>query len=338
MGKPISLFSGYSQGENRTTNYCLLLLKMLYEENPKFLAEATAKLAGDSEVGSEIGVKFQQQVYKGSSIPDGLILQSAFTIYIETKNWNWFYDGQLEEHLSSLHKSHVGLKILIALCNFEGENRKKFERIRELCEGKYSGSIVFEDVSFEEFLSALKLPHLPKNLDDAIDEFSVYLEEQGLLPSWKRRLDVINCAGLPDDILVGNVYMCPASGGAYSHLRCKYFGMYRGRRIERVASIEAVVDVEGAETAEIKWRNIERPEAALKKLAISKIQERRPGRFPTRVFLLGPTFETDCPKDSGGPMWASKRYFDIKFLKVNGAEELASAIRGMPWSRFEHEE
>ena len=185
MGKPISLFSGYSQGENRTTNYCLLLLKMLYEENPKFLAEAIAKLAGDG-VGNEIGVKFQQQVYKGSSIPDGLILQSAFTIYIETKNWNWFYDAQLEQHLSSLHKSHIGLKILIALANFEGGDRKKFERIRELCEGKYSGSIVFEDVSFEEFLSALKMPHLPKNLDDAIDEFSAYLEEQGLLPSWNR--------------------------------------------------------------------------------------------------------------------------------------------------------
>ena len=27
MGKEISLFSGYSQGENRTTNYCLLVLR-----------------------------------------------------------------------------------------------------------------------------------------------------------------------------------------------------------------------------------------------------------------------------------------------------------------------
>lgn len=39
MGAPITLFSGYSHGENRTTNYCLLVLKMLYEENPKLLGE-----------------------------------------------------------------------------------------------------------------------------------------------------------------------------------------------------------------------------------------------------------------------------------------------------------
>jgi hypothetical protein len=31
MGSDITLFSGYSQKENRTTNYCLLVLKMLYE-------------------------------------------------------------------------------------------------------------------------------------------------------------------------------------------------------------------------------------------------------------------------------------------------------------------
>jgi hypothetical protein len=44
MTRPISLFSGYSQGENRTTNYCLLLLKMLYEENPKSLADGRSPL------------------------------------------------------------------------------------------------------------------------------------------------------------------------------------------------------------------------------------------------------------------------------------------------------
>jgi hypothetical protein len=35
MARAVSLFSGYSQKENRVTNYTLLVLKMLYEENPK---------------------------------------------------------------------------------------------------------------------------------------------------------------------------------------------------------------------------------------------------------------------------------------------------------------
>ncbi len=127
MSKAISLFSGYSQGENRTTNYCLLLLKMLYEENPKFLAEVMTSLFGE-ELGDQIGVRFRQQVRKASAIPDGLVLQSAFTIYIETKNWNWFYDEQLTQHLAALDSEDRGLKVLVALSNFESEEEKEIRQ------------------------------------------------------------------------------------------------------------------------------------------------------------------------------------------------------------------
>ena len=39
MGKDISLFSGYSQKENRLTNYTLLVIKLLYEESPTLYQE-----------------------------------------------------------------------------------------------------------------------------------------------------------------------------------------------------------------------------------------------------------------------------------------------------------
>ncbi|MBK6515728.1 MAG: hypothetical protein IPG04_16920 [Polyangiaceae bacterium] len=42
MGSDITLFSGYSQRENRTTNYCLLVLRMLYEENPSSSEKSSA--------------------------------------------------------------------------------------------------------------------------------------------------------------------------------------------------------------------------------------------------------------------------------------------------------
>ncbi len=306
---------------------------MLYEENPKFLAEVMTTLVGE-ELGGQIGVRFRQQVHKGSSIPDGLVLQSAFTIYIETKNWDWFYDGQLAHHLASLNREDQGLKVLIALSNFESVERENFAKIRDLCASSYKGSIIFKEVSFEDFVLALKLPHLPKNLDDAVAEFRLYLDEQGLLPSWERRLDVVNCAGMPDDVLIGKVYMCPASRGAYSHRRCKYFGMYREKRIERIALIEAVVDVEGTDLAKVRWQNVSRAKEELKKLAITKLHDLRPGVFPTRVFLLGPLYETDCRKDSPGGMYNSKRYFDVDWLQVAGAEQLADRLREIPWSKF----
>jgi hypothetical protein len=334
MSRPISLFSGYSQRENRTTNYCLLLLKMLYEENPKFLAEVMSTLAGE-DLGRRIGVSFAQQEPRGPVIPDGLIRQPAFTIYIETKNWDWFYDEQLEGQLKALKAESPGLKVLIALANFENIDSERFTRVRQLCADQYKGEIVFKEVSFEDFVQALQLPHLPKNLADAVADFRAYLDEQNLLPSWGRQLDVVNCAGIPDDVLVGNVYMCPATGGAYSHQRCKYFGMYRSRRIEKVALIEAVVDVEDLGNATVKWRNVSTSEDALKERAEAKVQQLRPNDFPTRVFLLGPLYDaTDCIKDSPGGMQCSKQYFDVGSLKVDDAERLAQALSGKTWSKL----
>lgn len=76
MGGNITLFSGYNSSENRTTNYCLLVLKALYEDNPKYLEEILITLLGEN-LGDLVGVKFKQQERKGTSVPDGLISQKA---------------------------------------------------------------------------------------------------------------------------------------------------------------------------------------------------------------------------------------------------------------------
>src|SRR6185437_2969755 len=146
MGSDITLFSGYSQKENRTTNYCLLVLKMLYEENPKFLGEVLSNLI-DEELADVVGVLFRQQVKKKTSTPDGLIMQRAFTVYIETKNFDWFYDAQLERHLEALEADGPGAKTLIALGNFEVLADDRFSKIETLCAEKHAGSIYFAAVS-----------------------------------------------------------------------------------------------------------------------------------------------------------------------------------------------
>ena len=336
MSHQITLFSGYSQRENRTTNYCLLILKMLYEENPKFLAEVLTTLVGE-ELGERSGVKFRQQEKKTASIPDGLILQPAFTVYIETKNVDWFYDAQLEKHLAALDQETPGFKVMIALSAFETEEGDRFQKIRALCTNEYKNSIAFERVSFDDFIRALNLHHLPKNLADAVADFRLYLDEQNLLPSWETRLDVVNYEGLPDDVLIENVYMCPAAG-ADNHDRCKYFGMYRRKRVEKIAVIEAVVDVEDDESAALKWRNVTGPQADSIKKARAELQQLtqlRPRQYPLRVFLLGPLHDTDFRKDTPGGMFGSKRYFDVGAFDV---EKLASQLREKTWSQLQAQE
>ncbi|MFO0970103.1 MAG: hypothetical protein U0793_31515 [Gemmataceae bacterium] len=340
MSRPISLFSGYSQRENRTTNYCLLVLKMLYEENPNFLAEALSKLVGE-ELGEKIGVKFQQQEKKSASVPDGLISQVAFTIYIETKNLDWFYDSQLERHLEALNQETTGFKVLIALSAFEVDEGDRFKKIRGLCADKYKNSIAFKTVSFDEFLDAVTISGQPKNLQDALRDFRVYLDEQDLLPSWQDQIDVVNCAGLPVDILEENVYMCPDTGGAYNHARCKFFGMYQKKRVGKVALIEAVVDVEDDQNASLKWSNVATPETEIIKRARAKVQRLRQLRsreYPLRVFLLGPLYDTDFRKDTPRGMFGSKQYFDVGELDPTDAQDLAAKLRGKTWSQVQAQE
>ena len=334
MSKPITLFSGYSQRENRVTNYCLLVLKMLYEENPKYLGEVLSGLVGE-DVSGKIGVDFRQQERKIASIPDGLIVQAPVTVYIETKNFDWFYDAQLEAHLKALATESPGLNLLLALGNFESATATRFTRIQALCREHYSSKVSFAAASFEDFLNALDVQGLPKNLSDAVADLRDFLNEEDLLPSWHRYLDVVNCAGLPEDVLEGGVYMCPATGGAYNHSRCKYFGMYRQKRVERVALIEAIVDVELGVDENLKWSNVDRETKQLCELARKKVTELRPDEGPTRIFILGPLYETNFQKDSPGGMMGSKRYFDISGLQAKTAEQLAEALKGKQWSAFE---
>ena len=334
MSKPISLFSGYSQDENRVTNYCLLILKLLYEENPKYLGEALTTVCGE-QIAGRVGVSFQQQERRKASVPDGLITQPAFAIYIEAKRYDWFYDAQLERHLSALNDEMAGLKVLLAIANFQAMELTRFSNIRSICEAEYRNNIIFRSISFEDFLAAVEIAGLPKNLLDSIAEFRNFLSEQDLLPSWREWLDVVNCAGMPEDVLNGGVYMCPAAPGAYTHGRCQYFGMYCSKRVERVAEIEAVVDVdEQNDTAAVKWANVDLPGADLLQRARERVRELRPAEGPTRVFLLGQLHETDFRKDSFGGMQSSKRYFNVAPLGASDAADLAQKLIGRRWSEF----
>jgi hypothetical protein len=332
MSESISLFSGYNSSENRTTNYCLLVLKTLYEENPKYLGEVMQDLLGE-DLGEVVGVKFRQQEKRKSSVPDGLITQSAFTIYIETKNWDWFYDCQLERHLKELDAEKPGLKVLIALGNFDTSGGDHFDRIRKICAQEYHKTIRFALLSFKELLEACEgLQDLPKNLMDMLADFRQYLTQMNLLSSWERLLDVVNCAQWADEVIAINAYKCPATGGAFKHTRSRFFGLYRNKAVERVALIEAVVDLESPKDAKLLWKNVrgrEREEfidsARAKHGKISKDE------YPWRVFLLGPLEETAFHKRTKGGMWGPKKYFDVGALQARDAKDLAAKLRDRDW-------
>lgn len=338
MSSPISLFSGYSQSENRTTNYCLLLLRLLYEENPKFLEQALNTITG-GQMGT-LGVEFSQQERQESGIPDGVIHQAPFTLFIETKNFDWFGDAQLERHLDDLDEEYTGQKILIALSSFEEGYENRFVHVTQLCRDKYDGDVAFSALSFEEFLEAVRVEGIPKNVADYADELEAYLDQNDLLPNWKYMLDVCNCADTLHENKEYGVYICPARGGAYSHKRCRFFGAYKQKAAQLIAEIAGVVDIEPGEDgeAEVLWNN--RPDLyandQLAHEARKRKMEARPGiSWSARVFVLEDITSSSFHKGTSGGMINSKRYFDVQELDVDSTPDLAGALSGRTWGEFE---
>lgn len=333
MGKEISLFSRYSSGENRTTNYCLLMFRLLYEENPIFFSDLMEGLVGEEEVSNAVGVEFEQQGRYGDSVPDGIITQSSLTIFIEAKEGGSFSDSQLRRHADALDGQSGGVKLLLCLGKFETESRPQLDDIREYCRSDLDGRVSFVDASYEELLSSLELEGLPKNLQEIAEEFRDYLDQEDLLSSWQHRLDVVNCAKWPEGVIEDRIYMCPATGGAYSHKRSRYFGMYKDKAAQYVAEIQAVVDLRDDEDPQFKWKNRDvEDEALLERARSARARRRGADESATRVFLLGKLHDTDFQKRTEGGMIGSKQYFDISELDVQDAEELAEAVRGEPWS------
>ncbi len=279
-----------------------------------------------------VGVKFSQQNRGKKSVPDGTISQEAFSIVIETKRDNRFNLEQLTRHLEPM-KEQGGIQVLMALGNFEWEepNPEAFQDIDRLAEEM---GVAFAAVSFEQFLQALKLSYLPKNLVDAIADLEEYMNEENLLPSWKYHLDVVNCRVSFDDVLQHQIYVCPATDGSYNHRRSLYFGMYRNKRVQQIAKIEAVVDLESEENFSIKWKNIDKSDLELVEMARSRRSQIDNSWYPARVFILADLHPTDFVKASPGGMQSSKQYFDISHLNVIDAADLARKLMGKTWENY----
>lgn len=304
MSRNIRLFPTYSQKENQTTNHCLLILKMLYEENPKFLSEALGLLFGENFSGT-VGIKFIQQNPEKGSVPDGEIFQDSFSVLIETKLGDGFVKRQLFDHLDALKKKQ-GKKILIALGNFEKDPTNptsypvletvKDEVIRAKAKDK-DLDLAFIAVSFEQFLQAInKLPYLPKNLIDAVADLGEYFDENNLLPSWKYRLDVVNCKVSFDSVVKHKIYTCPAEAGAHNHRRSFYFGTYRNRCVEKISQIQAVVDLESEDAASLLWNNVSRSKEELINEARECRKKIGDSWYPVRVFILDDMYPTKFVK------------------------------------------
>lgn len=336
MGREISLFADYHSQENSLTNYCGLILKLLYEENPKSFEEILATLLTD-EVNISVGPTFSQQTKKERSIPDLVIHQTSFAVYFETKLSDWFYSDQLERHVAGF-KDKSGLNILFALSDFDIDDLTA--RFSKDIERAKKDGVIFKAITFEDFIGALEKAKASVQLSNILEEFVLYLDRNERLPKWRYLLDVVNCGGTMDEVQRG-VYMCPDTGGPYSHRRALYFGPYSQKKVQTIFEIKAIVVVDrNLGEGRISWKNVKQSDrelideakTQLSKSAQWRIEENQ--KHALQVFLLDNGQPTNFIKDTSGGMQQSKKYFWDIARDCKSSKELAAKLSGKRWGDF----
>lgn len=335
MSREISLFADYHQRENSVTNYCGLMMKLIYEESPKRFEELLATLIqSDSDI--PVGPIFSQQTKKEKSVPDLAITQKSFSIFFENKLTDWFYSNQIERHIEGFNDNTEN-KILFLLSNFDTDELE--ERFKAEIEKAKSDGVILQPISYEDFVGTIENVANTDYLNNLLEEFKIYLDRNGLLPKWKYLLDVVSCSGTMHEI-ENFSYMCPDKGGPYSHRRAKYFGPYAQKKVAKIYEIEAIVSIgRGLSEGHVKWKNQKIKNDELIKLAKSKIEKwnyriRENESVPLQVFLLRGGEETNFYKDSSGGMQQSKLYFWDIAKEVESSKELAEKLNNERWEDY----
>lgn len=335
MGQDISLFNDYRTTENILSNHCGVILKLLYEENPRSFEEVISSLTSQDFM---ISPSFKQQIKKSESVPDIVIEQKSFSIFFETKRFDWFYDNQIDRHLKGF-KNVTSCNILFLLANFEIDNpEEKFEiQIKEAFE-KFNITIC--PISFEKLLGVLEAVEASNNFKNFLEEFRDFLERNDYLPSWKYMLDIVNCSSTIHEVHNHNVYMCPNTGGKYKHRRALFFGGYKSKNIKFIHEIKALVIIDqGGLSGRIIWKNIldlkdnEIINEAKEKIQLLKNRQSEINERDLQVFLLHNPAEVNFRKSSEGGLYSSKKYlrFIARENNAKNSNELADKLKNQTW-------
>lgn len=349
MSRSISLFANYHQGENTLTNYCGLMLKLIYESSPRKFEKLLANLFPNSNL--TIGPSFSQQEKQQKSIPDLTIRQRSFSIYFENKLSDWFHLDQLKNHADGLLQEKSETTLLVLLSSDFNIHSSELNQL-EIELKKYN--IDLYQVTYQDFCTCLEEVCTNDFLKDVLEAFEEYLERDVMsgmtktnvsvapLQDWRSRMDVVNCHGTYEEAKNGFFICAPGDvNRAYRHKRSRVFGAYNEKTVSMLFNIIGVTIVpQNSKTKDdvsILWNNAlgTVTDDELKQNALDIINQHRQGQLQNsdfQVFILDNQKETDFVKDSDGGMYASKQYYTID--PEISVEELANHLTGKQWSNY----
>lgn len=352
MENKTSFFTTYDQKENRITNYCLLMLTQLYNYSPILFNQTLSSLTDELN----FGVNFYQQkginTKNGKQIADGIISQEAITIYVETKNFDWFYNNQIDGYLSNLMEK-PGKKILILMANFDRSTVNLNERISEI-EKKYQTSeIKIFPINFIDLYQELAQISNKISNDmfiNMLDDFENFLLEEKLLPIWKYRLDIVRTGISMDQNLKHKCYSCPLQNGVWHHKQAKYMGLLdQGKILKKIAQIDGVINItkeKNKKNYKIEYNNTDNTNNILIERAAEILQDKSYyghndiEKNGLRLFLLSQITElkSGFEKDTPGGRLPGKTYINLAKnwnKRPKDIKDVIELIDGKQWRLFQ---
>lgn len=327
------------------------MLNQVYNYSPLLFNQILSNLTDELN----FGVNFYQQqginTQKGKQIADGIISQEPITIYVETKNSNWFYENQIKGYLDSLAEKN-GKKLLLLLSNFDDSIEKMTDRINEI-EKKYENEdIHIYPIDFIELYQ--EILHISSNIQNdmltcMLNDFETFLLHEDLLPLWKYRLDIVRTGNTMAENCKHNCYSCPLETGTWSHKRAKYMGLLdKGKTLKIVAEIDGVVNItkENNEfNCKIEYKNIKDTYVLIRRAKTimgdrDYYGQRDLNRNGLRLFLLSNITELSqgFEKDSFGGRLPGKIYINLAKNwnnKPQNLDDVMKLIDGKKWSHFD---
>ena len=230
----VSYFQRYSQRENHITNNTLLMLRHLYQESPAKLGQVIGEIVGQDAV--TIGPTFSQQGVETASVPDGMIVQSPFRLFIETKRGRAPDRKQLDDHLKSILDAGGGAAFLLAL-SADTMTRPDAEAFAEVA--GYAG-VKFAAITFTELLEILRraCADYEAGLRSILEDFEAYVAAENLLVDTEDWMIVAPCGiSFDENARFGIYYDEPTRPTRPPYA---YFGAYREKCVGLVGRIMAV--------------------------------------------------------------------------------------------------
>lgn len=328
----ISYFQRFSQRENHATNNTLLILRRFYDESPFKLERVLSALVEDE---LSIGLQFEQQVSGSSSVPDALISQPAFNLFVETKRGAMLDEDQIERHLDTI-KELSGEKRGNHLLGLTQEVIPENQGIRLRAISAQNG-VVFSSTTFSQLLDVLRseCELYERDLVAIVDDFEDYLSGENLLETRNQKLPIIPCGTSFEENKRFGVYYEPAKRRSKSPFR--FIGIYKNKSVPLIGEIGTVVVAEwneGTLSLKTEFGKVTDKKIDLIKKVVEETNYYDLKEGPQRFYLFGTMAETDIRKTSSGGIFGM-RYLDLGIMDLTiplnnetSVSDLAEALRG----------